>query len=382
MNTPAPVADPTSSMPPHESQFAATGVPSPVPVAPIVIPQLPEEPVLTPLGDEAPVAHISAPEFDEMDDVADTPISGAPPQKSVPKSSKKKKSAAEVAVTMATAATTQADLLGENTGRWTAEEHHLFLQGLELHGKGWKKIASLIKSRTVVQIRTHAQKYFQKLAKAKQNGEEGEILMEGRGGTTAVPSVTASAALTNKRRKQTSGTKRKAIQSVVASAQRQGKKQATGAEGTVPGVAPALAPYILPPPHVLRPVEASSVEGQHLSSMGTAHGTVSGAALEDSLYVFCLPIAACCCVLSRVSAHFSLLPLSSFQFSVPHSGPGCCGRTPTQRDRPSSRREPHHPSVGSTSRGLGGWRNLPNRSGRLHLVLYMVRFQGHSVMVC
>jgi SHAQKYF class myb-like DNA-binding protein len=55
---------------------------------------------------------------------------------------------------------------GENTGRWTAEEHLLFLQGLEQFGKGWKNIASLIKSRTVVQIRTHAQKYFQKLAKA------------------------------------------------------------------------------------------------------------------------------------------------------------------------------------------------------------------------
>merc|ERR1712084_163600 len=69
---------------------------------------------------------------------------------------------------------------GENTGRWTAEEHRLFLQGLEEHGKGWKKIASLIKSRTVVQIRTHAQKYFQKLAKARQNGDEGETQMEGR----------------------------------------------------------------------------------------------------------------------------------------------------------------------------------------------------------
>lgn len=60
----------------------------------------------------------------------------------------------------------------ENTGRWTAEEHRLFLQGLEQHGKGWKKIATLIKSRTVVQIRTHAQKYFQKLAKARANGTD------------------------------------------------------------------------------------------------------------------------------------------------------------------------------------------------------------------
>ena len=53
--------------------------------------------------------------------------------------------------------------VGGSTGRWTREEHNLFLKGLEMHGKGWKKIASLIKTRTVVQIRTHAQKYFLKL---------------------------------------------------------------------------------------------------------------------------------------------------------------------------------------------------------------------------
>jgi SHAQKYF class myb-like DNA-binding protein len=46
-----------------------------------------------------------------------------------------------------------------------------FIKGLELHGKGWKKIANMIKTRTVVQIRTHAQKYFLKLSKARQNGE-------------------------------------------------------------------------------------------------------------------------------------------------------------------------------------------------------------------
>eukprot|EP01041_Mallomonas_annulata_P005533 gene5533-11147_t len=60
---------------------------------------------------------------------------------------------------------------GENTGRWTREEHNLFLRGLELHGKGWKKIAALIKSRTVVQIRTHAQKYFLKMHKARLEGD-------------------------------------------------------------------------------------------------------------------------------------------------------------------------------------------------------------------
>eukprot|EP00953_Heterococcus_sp_UTEX-ZZ885_P038614 19822-Heterococcus_DN1.PRE.1 len=70
----------------------------------------------------------------------------------------------------------------ENTGRWTYGEHCLFLKGLEQHGKGWKKIASLIRTRTVVQIRTHAQKYFQKLAKAKQNGDHGDVGMDSKGG--------------------------------------------------------------------------------------------------------------------------------------------------------------------------------------------------------
>jgi SHAQKYF class myb-like DNA-binding protein len=46
---------------------------------------------------------------------------------------------------------------GALAGRWTREEHDLFLKGLELHGREWKKIAASIKTRTVVQIRTHAQ---------------------------------------------------------------------------------------------------------------------------------------------------------------------------------------------------------------------------------
>ncbi|CAN0524038.1 unnamed protein product, partial [Scytosiphon promiscuus] len=39
------------------------------------------------------------------------------------------------------------------TGRWTSEEHCLFLKGLDRYGKGWKQIATLIQTRTVVQIR-------------------------------------------------------------------------------------------------------------------------------------------------------------------------------------------------------------------------------------
>jgi len=53
----------------------------------------------------------------------------------------------------------------EYTGRWTKEEHDDFLAGLKIHGKDWKKVAARVKTRTVVQIRTHAQKYLQKLQK-------------------------------------------------------------------------------------------------------------------------------------------------------------------------------------------------------------------------
>ena len=40
-----------------------------------------------------------------------------------------------------------------------------FLHGLELFGKKWTKVADAVGSRTTVQVRSHAQKYFQKLEK-------------------------------------------------------------------------------------------------------------------------------------------------------------------------------------------------------------------------
>jgi SHAQKYF class myb-like DNA-binding protein len=52
-------------------------------------------------------------------------------------------------------------------GRWRKEEHDLFLKGLELYGRDWKKIESLVGTRTGPQIRSHAQKYFNKVSKEK-----------------------------------------------------------------------------------------------------------------------------------------------------------------------------------------------------------------------
>ena len=57
----------------------------------------------------------------------------------------------------------------EKVGRWTEEEHKIFLQGLAMHGKQWKTIATMIGTRTVVQVRTHAQKYFQKMERKNRD---------------------------------------------------------------------------------------------------------------------------------------------------------------------------------------------------------------------
>jgi SHAQKYF class myb-like DNA-binding protein len=58
----------------------------------------------------------------------------------------------------------------EKIGRWSEEEHKVFLQGLAKHGKQWKIIAGMIGTRTVVQVRTHAQKYFQRMERAQNGG--------------------------------------------------------------------------------------------------------------------------------------------------------------------------------------------------------------------
>lgn len=53
----------------------------------------------------------------------------------------------------------------ENTGRWSKVEHEAFLLGLQLYGREWRKVAELVQTRTVMQTRTHAQKYFLKVLK-------------------------------------------------------------------------------------------------------------------------------------------------------------------------------------------------------------------------
>ncbi|KAL6652165.1 hypothetical protein ACP70R_011090 [Stipagrostis hirtigluma subsp. patula] len=47
--------------------------------------------------------------------------------------------------------------------KWTEDEHKLFLESLQLHGRAWRRIQEHIGSKTAVQIRSHAQKFFTKV---------------------------------------------------------------------------------------------------------------------------------------------------------------------------------------------------------------------------
>jgi len=55
---------------------------------------------------------------------------------------------------------------GNNEGRWTSEEHERFVSAYNMYGNDWTKVASVVKTRTRIQTRTHAQKYILKLQKA------------------------------------------------------------------------------------------------------------------------------------------------------------------------------------------------------------------------
>ncbi|CAK66719.1 unnamed protein product (macronuclear) [Paramecium tetraurelia] len=50
-------------------------------------------------------------------------------------------------------------------GRWVKEEHQRFVEALSLHGKNWKKVEEYVGTRSGAQIRSHAQKFFNRLEK-------------------------------------------------------------------------------------------------------------------------------------------------------------------------------------------------------------------------
>ena len=67
-----------------------------------------------------------------------------------------------------------------NTGRWTNQEHMIFLRGLNDVGKNWRGISNMLKTRTVTQVRTHAQKFFLKVTRRENplNGNKKDLALE------------------------------------------------------------------------------------------------------------------------------------------------------------------------------------------------------------
>ena len=57
----------------------------------------------------------------------------------------------------------------KNEGRWSKEEHNKFLEGISKYGTNWKKFKILIKTRSTLQIRSHAQKFYFKMKSCKDN---------------------------------------------------------------------------------------------------------------------------------------------------------------------------------------------------------------------
>ncbi|KAM7266520.1 hypothetical protein ACFE04_004417 [Oxalis oulophora] len=59
--------------------------------------------------------------------------------------------------------------------KWTDQEHRRFLEALKLYGRGWRHIEEHIGTKTVVQIRSHAQKFFSKVVRESSNSAESPI---------------------------------------------------------------------------------------------------------------------------------------------------------------------------------------------------------------
>lgn len=60
-------------------------------------------------------------------------------------------------------------------GRWNKEEHEKFIHAIKTFGKNWKDVEKHIESRTGAQIRSHAQKFFNRIIK-KYNIEKHKVI--------------------------------------------------------------------------------------------------------------------------------------------------------------------------------------------------------------
>lgn len=50
-------------------------------------------------------------------------------------------------------------------GRWSKSESERFVKALEKFGRNWVEVQKIVKTRSLTQVRSHAQKYFLSLNK-------------------------------------------------------------------------------------------------------------------------------------------------------------------------------------------------------------------------
>jgi SHAQKYF class myb-like DNA-binding protein len=65
---------------------------------------------------------------------------------------------------------------GRRTNLWSVEEHERFLEGLHRFPRGpWKQVAAVVRTKTVRQTMTHAQKYRQKIERmARRDSQDAD----------------------------------------------------------------------------------------------------------------------------------------------------------------------------------------------------------------
>ncbi|XP_016461216.1 protein REVEILLE 1 isoform X1 [Nicotiana tabacum] len=59
--------------------------------------------------------------------------------------------------------------------RWTEEEHRKFLEAIKLYGRAWRRIEEHVGTKTAVQIRSHAQKFFSKVVRESNSGDASSV---------------------------------------------------------------------------------------------------------------------------------------------------------------------------------------------------------------
>ena len=55
------------------------------------------------------------------------------------------------------------------TGKWKKTEHTRFMKALEKYGKNWALVQKFVKTRSLTQVRSHAQKLFFSMTEKDMN---------------------------------------------------------------------------------------------------------------------------------------------------------------------------------------------------------------------